>query len=110
MISVITYSNPRMSATIPNWPSGSNRVTATFAIEQVQGKGERATRTTTGATKKHTYASKARIIDGSDGRIYIAEISPLCSHISIMRGDMKYQHEAIFKHEPRYLELLELFK
>lgn len=53
------YTNPRMRAEIENWPSGSKRVTAVFEIEQT-ARGERATRTTTGATKKLTYARKAR--------------------------------------------------
>jgi hypothetical protein len=30
---MLVYSNPRMSATIENWPSGSKRVTAKFEIE-----------------------------------------------------------------------------
>jgi hypothetical protein len=56
------YSNPRMQATIPDWPSGSKRVTANFYIEpDPKGKkGERAVRETTGAPKKDTYADKAR--------------------------------------------------
>lgn len=109
-----TYSNPRMNAVIENWPSGNKRVTATFAIEIAQrgpGRpyGERATRTTTGAIKKLTYARKARIVDGDDGKIYIAELSPMYNHITIMRGDMKFNHEALFEKDPRYPELLALF-
>ena len=45
------YSNPRMSATIEDWPSGSKRVTAVFTIEQHAKRGERAVRMTTGAPK-----------------------------------------------------------
>jgi hypothetical protein len=41
----LTYSNPRMEAIIPDWPSGSHLMTATFRIE-VNSQGERATRTT----------------------------------------------------------------
>ena len=36
----LTYSNPRMEATIENWPSGSKRVTARFEIETA-ARGER---------------------------------------------------------------------
>lgn len=63
-----TYSNPRTEAVIENWPSGSKRVQAIFTIENDPKRGQRATRTTTGATKKLTYASKMRIVDGDDGR------------------------------------------
>jgi hypothetical protein len=103
----LTYSNPRMSATIENWPSGSKRVTARFEIEQGT-RGERAVRTTTGEPKKLTYAKLARIVDGSDGRTYIAEFT-MYGHISIMRGDMKYSHETIHSSDPRYAMALEVF-
>lgn len=102
------YSNPRMSATIENWPSGSKRVTARFEIEQHPKRGERAVRTTDGAPKKLTFAKLARIVDGDDGRTYIAELT-IYGSISIMRGDMKFQHETIHSRDPRYSEALELF-
>ena len=101
------YSNPRMSAVIHNWPSGSKRVTARFEIEQGP-RGERAVRTTTGDPKKLTYAKMARIVDGDDGRTYLAMFTEYSS-ISIMRGDMKYQHETINQHDPRYAKTLEIF-
>ena len=96
-----------MRAVIPDWPSGSKRVTAQFQIEQAT-KGERALRQTTGATKKLTFAKLARIVDGSDGRTYIAEYS-FYGHITIMRGDMKYSQETIHPKDPRYAMALELF-
>jgi hypothetical protein len=103
------YSNPRTYAVIENWPSGGQRVTATFAIERDPKRGERGTRATTGATKKLTYARKARIVDGDDGRTYIAELT-VYGHITIMRGDMKYEQETIFESDPRYPELFKLFE
>jgi hypothetical protein len=96
-----------MSAVIPDWPSGSKRATARFEIEQAP-KGERAVRTTDGAPKKLTFAKLARIVDGSDGRTYIAEYT-MYGSIKIMCGDMKYQHEYVNDRDPRYPELLELF-
>jgi hypothetical protein len=102
------YSNPRMSAVIENWPHGSQRVTANFEIECDPKRGERAVRITTGAPKKLTFAQKMRIVDGDDGRTYIAELT-MYRHITIMRGDMKYNHETIFENNPRYAELLTLF-
>lgn len=101
------YSNPRLRAEIPDWPNGrTQRVTALFTIEQ-SGKGERAVRVTTGAPKKLTYASKVRIVDGDDGRTYIAELTTY-GHISIMQGDMKFQHEVIHDSNPRYREIFAL--
>lgn len=101
------YTNPRMRAVINDWPSGSRRVMATFLVEQ-NAKGERAVRITTGAAKKLTYAVKVRIVDGDDGRTYIAELT-VYGHISIMRGDMKIQQETFFPGNPGYASVLELF-
>ncbi len=104
----MTYSNPRMTAIIENWPSGKHRVTARFEIEQHPKRGERATRITDGAAKKLTFAKMVRIVDGDDGRTYIAELT-MYGFISIMKGDMQHQHEAIFPSDPRYASALELF-
>ena len=103
-----TYTNPRMSATIDNWPSGSKRVTAQFAIEADPKRGERATRTTTGATKKLTFARKARIVDGDDGKTYIANLS-MYNHVSIMCGDMKFQKECFFPNDAGFEQARALF-
>jgi hypothetical protein len=107
MTDQLKYSNPRLQATIPDWPSGSKRVTAHFEIEQTP-RGERAVRWTDGAPKKLTYAKMVRIVDGSDRRTYIAEFT-MYGHITIMRGDMKYSHETIHPTDARYAEAMELF-
>ena len=99
-----------MSAVIENWPGGStNRITATFSIETDPKRGQRAVRVTTGAPKKLTFARQMRIVDGDDGRTYIAALTSF-GHISIFRGDMKFQHEAVFERDPRYPSLLALFE
>jgi hypothetical protein len=102
------YSNPRTSATIENWPSGQQRVTAVFTIETDPKRGERAVRMTTGAPKKLTFARKMRIVDGDDGRTYIAALTSY-GHITVHRGDMKYHEESVFERDPRYPELRALF-
>jgi hypothetical protein len=61
-----------------------------------------------GAAKKRTYAKMARIVDGSDGRTYIAEFS-IYGTIGIMRGDMKFMHESFSTSDPRYAEILAIF-
>ena len=104
-----TYSNPRMSATIGNWPSGQHRVTATFTIEQNPKRGERGTRTTTGATKKLTYARKARSVDGDDGRTYIAELT-MYGFVTIMQSNMKFNEETIHETDSRYPQVRALFE
>ena len=102
------YSNPRMEAIISEWPMGRDkRATATFNIEQNK-QGERAVRTTVGAPKKLTYAVKSRIVDGEDGRTYIANLT-LYGHISIMQGDMKFCKESIHPSDERYAEVRALF-
>lgn len=105
-----TYSNPRREAVIENWPNGSQRVTAHFLIESDPKKGERAVRVTTGAPKKLIFAAKMRIVDGDDGRTYIAALSPYGSHITIWKGDMKYNHESIDGHDPRFAEVLAMLQ
>ena len=103
------YSNPRMRAVIENWPSSFNkRVTATFTIEQHPKRGERAVRVTDGKPKALTFAKMARIVDGDDGRTYIAELTAY-GFVSIMKGDMKLEHETIFDRDPGYADALELF-
>lgn len=111
------YSNPRLEAVIPNWPIGAKRATATFRVETVPGRGQRGTRFTidpkTGkpsATKKLTYASVVRIVDGDDGKTYIVEWSAGYGHISVMQGNMQFQAEVIYGDDPRFVETLTLLK
>jgi len=99
-----TYSNPRMSATVENWPSGKHRVTAHFLIEVDPKRGERAT-----APKKLTYARRVKIVDGDDERIYILDLERELPLITIMSGTMDYQEESLTERDPRWTELLDLF-
>jgi hypothetical protein len=105
---MITYNNPRMRAVVPNWPDDGKRVTATFEIEIVEGRGQRAVRTTTGKPKKLTYAKRMRIVDGSDGRTYILE--DFDSFIGVRQGNMKYCADTVHYHDPRFAELQALFR
>lgn len=98
------YRNPRVTATIENWPSGSKRVTATFSIESHPTRGERAVRVTTGAPKKLTYATKMRIVDGDDGRTYIAALTGY-GHITIWQSNMQFNEESFFERDACYAEL-----
>jgi len=108
------YTNPRKFCTVDNWPSGKNRVTAKFVVETgIRGK-ERIGRVTQNpkggwnSPKRTTYALKARIVDGEDGRIYIAELTEY-GHITIMQSNLKFQEEVVFPDDNRHKELLALF-
>jgi hypothetical protein len=108
----LSYSNPRMSAVIENWPlGGSKRGVCTFRVEVVAKKGERATRQTTGAIKKKTFARKVRIVGGSDGRIYILELS-MSDCISVCSSDMQHDVETIWPRDDaeRYSTIRALFE
>jgi hypothetical protein len=110
------YTNPRMTVTIDGWPYGRDlRTTATFTIEQHPTRGERGTGTTVdpkngriSKPKTLTYASKARIVDGEDGRTYILELTASRTHLRVMMSDMQHQLEAIFPDDPRYTDLVAL--
>jgi hypothetical protein len=104
------YSNPRMSAVVANWPSGGKRVTAEFTIEQNPTHGERGIRTTTGKPKKLTYGRAARVVDGDDGKTYVAVQAAHYDHITIYRGDFKYAEETVFPNDPRYAAVHKLFE
>ena len=103
------YSNPRLHAVIDDWPNGGKRVRATFPIEEHPKRGQRAVRVTTGAPKKLTFAKQMRIVDGDDGKTYIAALT-MYGHITIMRGDMKFSEETIFADDPRYSDVSKLFQ
>jgi hypothetical protein len=112
----ITYTAPAMARRIEGWPLGrTQRALAVFTIEQHPTRGERAVRVLvtaegrTFAPKKLTYAEKVRIVNGSDGRTYIAELTR-SGFVSIMRGDMKYQAETIHEDNPHFGEVRALFE
>lgn len=87
---MIALSNPRTHAVIENWPSGANRVTATFTVEKNK-RGERIARTTTGKPKVTTYHDKMAIVDGEDGRTYLIAFSPAYGFRYILSSDMQHQ-------------------
>ena len=110
----LTYSNPRLDFVVNDWPYGrQQRVKAHFYIEQ-KGDRERAIRVTENpkgrpnAPKKLTFSKMARIVDGSDGRTYIARLSEY-GHISIMQSNMKLEQESIHQGDPRWADIFKLF-
>ena len=125
----MTYSNPRHEAVILDWPYGKLTTTAKVAVETHPKRGQRTGRTTVNPkngrinkTKYTTYSSQQRIVDGDDGRTYIAELSNAYAMITITASNMQYNAETAHRggghtvrgayapdNGKRYAELLELF-
>ena len=67
-------SNPQMEVVIDDWPIGRQRCKAWFAVEtgprgeRVSRRTENKSRTGWNAPKYTTYAMRACIVDGDDGR------------------------------------------
>lgn len=109
------YSNPRKSFVTNDWPYGRElRTTATFTIEKSK-KGERVSRVTINPKngrenkpKTTTYYDQVIIVDGDDGKTYMAEFSKF-GQISIRQSNLQYQQEVIYQDDERYGDLLALF-
>lgn len=111
---MITYTNPQLNLTVTDWPYGRFRTTAVFTVEKNK-QGERVSRITTNpktgaenAPKRSTYATLSRIVDGSDGKTYIMQLTSY-GFIKVMQSDMQHAYETIFADNERYTELLKLF-
>lgn len=99
-IELLEYSNPRLSLVVEGWPWGQKmRTQASFFVESNK-RGQRVGRILKDphsgrpcAAKFTTYSAQARIVDGSDGRTYIATLGHFNSSIQIVCGDMKYTRE-----------------
>jgi len=111
---VLEYSNPRLSARFDDWPWGSKLKTwCYFEIEDNGKKGQRVKRTVIDPRtsreckpKFGTYSTLVRIVDGSDGKTYIANYSALYGFISIEQSNLKYSQETINKDDKRFDKLL----
>lgn len=111
---MITYSNPRTQFSTDDWPYGKYRTTATFLVQSTK-HGERVARITTdprrgtnNKPKTTTYAKKVLIVDGSDDKTYIIELTQ-SDHISVMQSNLQIQQESLFPGDDRYPEVLALF-
>ena len=112
---MLTYSNPRLSFITHNWPYGTKRTTATFTIE-ANKRGERVSRVTinpkngrVNKPKSTTYSPKVRIVDGSDGRTYIASLTEY-GFINIMQSNLQYEQETIHPDHEKFHDVLALFE
>lgn len=112
----VQYSNPRTEAVILDWPYGKHRTTARFFVESHPKRGERTGGETvnpkTGRLNKAkytTYSKMQRIVDGDDGRTYIAEFAAAYGMIQIRQSNLQYEQETAHAGHERFNELLELF-
>lgn len=107
----MNYSNARTLATFPDWPHGRHRTTCTFRVESRPGHGQRVARVTidpkTGRPSKPkttTYSPRVAIVDGDDGRVYVAAMTGY-GFISVMQSNLDFSAESIPDTDPRYAAL-----
>lgn len=110
----LTYSNPRTYFRCEDWPFGSQRCVAEFYVEQHPKRGQRIVRRTSkkggvgwNAPKMTTYAPSWAIVDGSDGKTYLA-CPTQWGGVFIMRSDMKLMQESLSERDERLAPLREL--
>ena len=114
----MTYSNPRLAVSFDDWPSGNHRVKCEFTIESNSRGKERCSRRTTQPgtdiwckPNVSTYADKVRIVDGSDGKTYIAKLSRAYGMIEIQDSAFRYHIEVISDGIYAYVAILrEIFQ
>lgn len=110
---MLQLSNPRKHAVIENWPSGRNRVTATFDVETGK-QGERVSRVTTGKPKRTTYCKRMAIVDGDDGKTYLIGETNGFGQMILMPATMapgtKYFHAGSEEDKEGYEQIQQLLK
>lgn len=114
----LTYSNPRQFAEFSDWPFGRQRVRCAFNVETDRQGRERVARVTENKTrtgwnkpKKTTYANRARIVDGSDGKTYLL-LETKYGFIEVRKANMQEEHETVHgdTDPARYASLLALIQ
>ena len=98
-------SNPRQRAVIENWPSGRNRVTATFEVEATK-RGQRVHRTITGKPKATTYHLRMCICDGDDGLTYLVGLTEYGQRV-IIPGTLKGIEYYYTESSPEVCEMID---
>lgn len=94
-----TYSNPRTYAEFDDWPCGSGRMRCRCVfVVRSSARGNRIERTTfrtdgtPNSPKRGTYCTTARVVDGSDGRIYVLERTARAESICVRESDIAHAH------------------
>ncbi len=109
----LTFTNPRHAVEFDDWPSGSARVKCKFYTEHDAKRGFRVCRQTQDKhgqwckPKTRTFTTMLAIVDGSDGRTYILEMSRY-GFVSIIRSDFFNAYDSVFDTDPRHAELVGL--
>jgi hypothetical protein len=104
----VNYSNPTTKRVVNNSIIG---VTTIFQIEENAKGQQRCTRRVTkkkdGTFSKTIYGRRCRIVDGDDGRIYVATLHAKFDLISIMQDNLKFR-ETIHDFDRGYARILAL--
>lgn len=117
MTEQIKFTNPRLIAEFSDWPSGGQRVKCRFIVEGQTRKGYRVSRTTTNKhgqwcrSKYTTYGDKVVIVDGSDNKTYLLQLSKIFGFISIWASDFTNPNGAAVHKDTdpaKHKELLDL--
>lgn len=93
------YANPRLS---------EHGKTVTFSVQRTP-RGERAVRVDSHGSKKLPYTTGARIVDGSDGRLYVAQWVGEHNFIAIMKRDFRFMRETIRPEDAGFAKLQQSF-
>lgn len=105
-----TLSNFRSGEVIADWPLGSGKRGNCCFTREINKRGHRISRTTTGKPKFSIYYVHACIADGSDDRIHIVGLSPYSESLSVMSSDMKHSDFCLFPGDENYDNYVELLK
>ena len=113
---MLTYSNPRTVAEFSDWPFGRDLKTpCAFTVETVAGKGQRVSRVTidpkTGracAPKRTTFARRAVIVDGDDGKTYVLALT-MYGLVSVMQSNLQFSQESLGPEDPRFNSIRAFF-
>lgn len=111
--------NPRSFVSKDDWPSSGKKVTAEFTVETASkglGKSKsRVSRVTINKgrkskPKKTVYYDQVAIVDGDDGRLYIAANDSATGTYILIPGTLKETHYIYEKDYPDlYLNFTEIF-
>jgi hypothetical protein len=106
---MIKLSNSRQEATIQDWPMGRKRLTAVFTVQSPDkgaGRGKQRVARQLGSYKPKytTYYLRTRIVDGDDGRTYIAAYTEYNQAV-LIPGTLK-SVEYYYPKSPEFFEIV----
>lgn len=104
------YSDPRLELVIEDYPlGGTKRGQCRFYVDKNPKRGARVGKVTTGKPSFTTFANRAAIVTGDDGRTYVLRDVKDYGFVDVSRSDFK-THESVHKSSSpeRYATLMAL--